>query len=226
MNESENSENAGTGSDLFSFRVEFSLQCPRCDNPLPLDGPLEKAHCNSCQSDISIPKSYWIETLANSCRKMQEIEKGMGSASMLIGTFHGNLTLARFDPYCDNCKTFFEDPWKLDHGTIYTCAECGMTYPVQQPPGWLSSEVPRITTLINAVFTEDGSTGKISSSQKLESISCPSCAALLEVDGTTRFVECRYCGGQVYLPDALWLRFHAGKRKRRWFVICEYIDEK
>jgi len=114
---------------------EFSIQCPRCDMPLHLDGPLEKAHCNSCQSDIDVPRSYWIETLANSCRKMQETDPGMGTSSMLIGTFHGDLTLARFDPYCDNCRTSFEDPWVLPHGTIYTCKKCGAVYPVQSPPG-------------------------------------------------------------------------------------------
>lgn len=215
-----------TDSGVFSFRIEFSIQCPGCDRPLPFDGPLERAHCNHCQSDIDIPRSYWIENLASSCRKMQKTEKGMGTGSILIGIFHGNLTLARFDPYCDNCKSSFDDPWKLVHGTSYICTECGMTYPVQQPPGWLSSEVPRIITLINALFSENDSTSGGGSGTKPESISCPTCAALLEVDGTTRFVKCKYCGGQVYLPDDLWLRFHAGKRKRRWFVICEYMDEE
>ena len=215
-----------TDSGIFSFRVEFSIQCPRCDRPLPFDGPLERAHCNHCQSDIDIPRSYWIENLANSCRKMQKTEMGMGTGSLLIGTFHGNLTLARFDPYCDSCKTTFDDPWKLDHNTSYICTKCGKVYPVQKPPGWLSDEVPRITTLINVIFSEHDSICGAGSGTKPESISCPSCAALLEVDGTTRFVECKYCSGQVYLPDDLWLRFHAGKRKRRWFVICEYMDEE
>jgi DNA-directed RNA polymerase subunit RPC12/RpoP len=210
---------------LFGFRVEFSLQCPRCDRPLPLDGPLEKAHCSSCQSDIDIPKSYWIETLANSCRKMQKTDRGMGTASMLMGTFQGNLTLARFDPYCDNCKTFFEDSWSLKHGTRYICLKCGMGYPVQKPPDWLTTEVPRIKTLINAVFNDGLPVGD-SSGEKPESISCPSCSGQLEVDGTSRFVKCDYCGGQVYLPDALWLRFHGGKRKRRWFIISEYVNEE
>lgn len=207
-----------TDGGVFSFRVEFSIQCPRCDSPLPFDGPLESAHCNHCQSDIDIPQSYWIENLANSCRKMQNTETGTGTASMLIGTFHGNLTLARFNPYCDNCKTFFEDPWNLVHGNRYICTECGIGYPVQQPPGWLTSEVPRINTLINAIFSENASTCGADSGMIPESISCPSCAALLEVDGTTRFVKCKYCSGQVYLPDELWFRFHPAPKKKRWFV--------
>ena len=213
-------------NSLFSFRVEFSIRCPRCDRSLPLDGPLEKALCGSCQSCIEIPGDYWTETLANSCRKMQETDEGIGSGSILIGAFHGNLTLARFDPYCDNCKTDFEDPWNLEHGTTYICRTCGIGYPVQAPPPWLVSEVPRIRTLINAILNELPETGTGSKGIQPEPISCPSCAGHLKVDGSTRFVSCRYCGSQVYLPDELWLRFHGGKRKRRWFVICEYEDEE
>ena len=119
---------------LFSFRVEFSIQCPRCDRPLPLDGPVERAHCKSCQSDIDKPRDYWTETLASSCRKMQKVKIGEGTGSILIGTFQGNLTLARFDPYCDSRKTSFDDPWQLAPGTEYTCSKCGAVYSVQTPP--------------------------------------------------------------------------------------------
>jgi hypothetical protein len=220
----EPADTAGTGR-LFSFRVEFSLQCPRCDHPLPLDGPLEVAHCNSCQSDIEIPRDYWTETLESSCRKMQEAEIGTGTGSILIGSFHGHLTLARFDPYCDSCKTDFVNPWELVPGTAYTCRECGMVYPVQEPPSWLTGKVPRISLLVNALLSVETSNGQYPGGMKPVSMTCPSCSGQLEVDGSSRFVSCRFCNGQVFLPDDLWLRFHGTKRKRRWFVISECVDE-
>jgi hypothetical protein len=225
MGSSETGRNGETSVDvpLFSFRVEFSLQCPRCDMPVPLDGPVAAAHCRSCQSDIDIPRDYWVETLGNSCGKMQDMEKGMGTGSMLMGMFHGNLTLARFDPYCDSCKTSFIDPWHLEAGDRYVCRKCGLGYPVDAPPPWLSEVVPRIRMLINALFA--GSPASEAGSDVPESITCPSCAGLLNVDGSARVVRCDYCGGQVYLPDSLWLRLHGGKRKRRWFVISEFMDE-
>ena len=205
--------------------MEFSLLCPRCDRPLPLDGPLETAHCTSCQSDIDIPREYWTDTLTGSCRMMQEVDIGIGTGSMLIGTFHGNLTLARFDPYCDACKTDFSDPWDLSPGTSYTCSKCGVTYPVLKPPAWLAAGVPRIRMLINALVSGDSPGLSAAEGTRPVSITCPSCSGHLEVDGTDRFVRCRYCSGQVYLPDDLWLRFHGTKRKRRWFVVCEYTDD-
>ncbi len=57
------------------------------DMPVPLDGPLLKVQCGCCQSDIDIPRNYWVEILENSCRKMQNMEKGGGSDSILMGTF-------------------------------------------------------------------------------------------------------------------------------------------
>ena len=209
---------------LFSFRVEFSILCPRCDHPLPLDGPLRKVHCPSCQSDVEVPRDYWTETLGNACSDMQETDIGAGSGSMLIGTFQGNLTLARFDPYCDECKTGFEDPWNLSPGVPYLCAKCGASWPVQLPPPWLKEGVPRVRQLINALLA-GGEPGSGPPGPDPVSLSCPACSGQLEVSGSSRLIRCGYCGGQVYVPDDLWLRIHGRRMKRRWFVVCEYADE-
>ena len=211
--------------DLFSFRVELSIRCPRCDRPVYIDGPVLTAHCGSCQADLEIPEDYWIETIGSSCGKMQAARIGEGTGSVLIGRFQGNLTLARFDPYCDECKTDFEDPWDLPPGSTYTCDKCGATYPVSSPPDWLSEGLPRVRELINALFADDASELRSGESTAVPvALSCPECGGSLEVDGTTRFVHCEYCDAQVYIPDGLWLRFHAGGRKRRWFVVCEYAE--
>jgi len=208
----------------FCFRIEFSIQCPFCDRPLPLDGPLESVFCRNCLSEVEVPREYWIDTLENACRKMQGTKKGEGRGSMLIGTFHGNLTLARFDPYCDRCKTEFADPWKLEHGTFYTCSKCGAVYPVQKPPEWLTTEAPSIITMINALISEGSQGSRADSADRITSFSCPSCAGQLSVEGISRLIKCDYCDANVYIPDNVWLRLHAGKRKRRWFVICERVE--
>ncbi|OPL17732.1 MAG: hypothetical protein AVO35_08695 [Candidatus Aegiribacteria sp. MLS_C] len=116
---------------LFSFRIEFSIQCSKCDGHIPLDGPVEKAFCHDCGSPVQIPREYWMDTLSNSCRKMQDMEMGGGRGSILMGTFWGNLELARFDPYCDSCKTDIQDPWHMEPGTVYRCRKCGMEHHVE-----------------------------------------------------------------------------------------------
>jgi len=209
-------------ASLFSYRIEFSIQCPACDGHVPLDGPLERTVCPSCRTEMDIPRDYWIDTLESSCRKMQEMEMGGGRGSILMGTFWGKLDLARFDPYCDECKTEFREPWHLEAGLAYRCEKCGAEYPVSAPPGWLKRGSPRIKLLINALCeVPDPTVNKT----LLVTVSCPSCAAVLKADGGSRVVECYHCGVDVYLPDRVWHRFHPGRRKRRWFLICEHASE-
>ncbi len=201
--------------------MEFSIKCPRCDRPVPIDGPMELIHCDYCQTDIPVAREYLVETLSEACSDMQKTDIGTGSGTMLLGTFSGNLTLARFNPYCVQCKTDFASPWSLRAGSSYSCAKCGATYPVDSPPAFLKDELPGIRYLINALLSSDTSSASSSGSFPV-ALACPSCGASLTVDGTTRFVDCNYCNTQVYLPDNLWLRFHSVRKKRRWFVVCEY----
>ena len=211
--------------NLFSFRVEFSVRCPRCDHPVFLDGPILTAHCKSCQSDLDVPADYWIETIESSRRKMQEVGIGEATGSMLIGVFQGNLTLARFDPYCDECKTDFVDPWNLEGGSVYSCGKCGACYPVSEPPSWLSEGVSGIRLLINALLAEEGSGDDAhASGAEPVALSCPECCGLLRVDGRSRLVSCQYCEAGIYIPDGLWLRIHSGSRKRRWFVVSQFAE--
>lgn len=212
------------GQGLFSFRIEFSIQCPRCDGHIPVNGPMEEVRCPGCRSVIEVPREYWTDTLGASCRKMTQMEKGGGTGSILMGTFRGNRSLARFDPYCDRCKTDFEDPWHLAPGTVYRCRQCGAGYPVAAPPAWLSGGVPGIRLLINALLEPEEH--REEDAPEPVTFSCPSCAASLEFDGNGRILSCRYCGADVYLPDEAWSRLHSGRRKRRWFVICGHGDEE
>lgn len=209
------------GGELFSFRVELSMPCPRCDRPVPIDGPVESAHCMYCQNDMEIGREYWQNVLADGCAEMQGTTVGQGSGSMMFGANTSNLTLGRLDPYCNSCKTDFLEPWSLESGTIYECRKCGAGWPVQEPPGWLTKAVPRIVQLINADLS--GKTGAETGTEPV-SVSCPKCSGSLTVDGSSRLVRCQWCDSRIYLPDGLWSRLHGAKRKRRWFVLCRYSN--
>lgn len=207
------------GDGKLCFRVEFSIKCPRCDRSIPLDGPMETTICESCKSVIPISRDYWVETISDARKTMRKVELGEGSGSMMFGTFNANLSLARFNPYCDQCKTDFEQSWEDSVDSDYKCTTCGVKYPVRTPPGWLEKGVPGIKYLVNALLDTEKPLKLTSSSPVV--LSCPSCSAALEADGSTRFVDCNYCNSQVYLPDGLWMKFHKVKRKRRWFVVCK-----
>ena len=201
-----------------SFRVELSIKCPECHKPVPLDGPMEIVQCESCDTDIPFTREYWVETLSEAHSKMRSVKIGQGTASMILGAFAANLSLARFYPYCDQCKTDFSPSWKNSVGGDYTCGSCGVKYPVNSPPSWLRKGIPGMQFLVNALL-EVQSSKELSSSTSPVVLACPSCSASLDVDGSTRFVDCSYCNSQVYLPDDLWMKFHKVKQKRRWFVV-------
>lgn len=48
---------------------------------------------------------------------------------------------------------------------------------------------------------------------------CQQCSAGLQVDGSSRLVECSYCSASNYLPDGLWMQFHPVATKQTWFII-------
>lgn len=199
--------------------IEIGISCPKCDNPVPLNGPLEVAHCEHCQSDIDIPHDYWTDIFTDIEEDVRnEFEEGEGSSSSIWGTFNSTLLYGRLKPYCYQCKTDFEVKENLTEPYKHTCVECGNIIEVAPPPKWLNSEYPTIKVLVNAIL-EDLS-GDATSSAISEPIAfvCPGCGGALMVDGTERMIDCEYCGLTVYLPDDLWLRIHPAKKKERWFL--------
>ncbi len=199
------------------FRVEVSITCPRCDMPVPLDGPLLNTACVHCGNSLELTPEYWWELLGEGCAEMLNTPVGQGVSSTVFGQVSGTVTLARLNPYCLNCKTDLEDPRDLAPGTTHTCGNCGSRCPVSPPPEWLSQGVPGITLLINAMVSRGEE--PLSGSSPAP-VSCPSCSAGLTVDGSTRLVRCSWCGGQVYLSDQVWRALHGTRSKRKWFVVC------
>ncbi len=141
---------------------------------------------------------------------MNQIKIGQGMNSMRIGTQLTNLSLARFNPYCDKCKTDFEPTWTEQVGKEYKCSSCGIMYPVNKPQPWLKKRVPKIKYLVNALL-EYTPPAKPTSSKPII-ITCPSCSAGLDVNGSTRFIDCNYCSSQIYLSDDIWMKFHTVKQ--------------
>ena len=205
---------------MFSFRVECSIKCPRCDRPVFLNGPVTSVRCRSCQSEIDVPVDFWEGILEDGIPDMRETELGTGTGSTIFGTFNTSLTLGRLDPYCDSCKTDFENPWQLAPGEEYKCRECGELYPVSSPPQWMAEKLGGVAMLINAEMNgKDGEDDRAETSEPV-ALACPQCGGWLQVDGSERLISCQYCDVQVYLPDDLWFKLHPVRKKRRWFVVC------
>ena len=53
-------------------------------------------------------------------------------------------------------------------------------------------------------------------------VPCAKCAADLDIDGSSRSVECRYCHAKNALDDAAWRHLHPMRRIRRFSVVFDY----
>jgi len=198
--------------------LELSIKCPKCDAPVPLNGPWEVAHCDHCQNDIDVPHDYWADMLKDIAQEVKtELGPGEGTNSTIFGTFHTVLLYGNLMPRCPECKTDFD----LDEGRledyIYKCKKCGRETPVAPAPAWLTKAYPPTRLVVNAAPGGQAGAEAPAVSGPI-AFSCIKCGGALEVDGTERLVPCPFCGVKVYLPDDLWLRLHPAKTKGRWFV--------
>ena len=200
--------------------IECGVKCPKCDNPVPLNGPWETAHCDHCQADFDVPHDYWTDIFKDVLEEIKsgEMKEGEGRSSTIWGTFNTTLMYGNQIPFCQKCKTNFSEASLSPGAGTLKCAKCGETVETAPPPAWLKA--PRAKLLVNASLgTAD--------EPRLEGVSgpvaftCPKCGGALVVDGKDRLVPCQYCNVKVYLPDDLWLRLHPAKSKSRWFVVFE-----
>ncbi len=198
--------------------LEIGIKCPKCDSPVPLNGPWQVAHCDSCQADIDIPDDYWSDIFADILEDIKtDLAEGEGRNSTIFGTFHTTLLYGELHARCEKCKTEFDPNADLAEAYTHYCGNCGRPIEVIPSPAWLKSVFP------NAILFVDASVQSKAGDEKTDisgpvAFTCPQCGGALMVDGKDRLLPCQFCGVNVYLPDDLWLRLHPAKTKDRWFV--------
>jgi len=203
---------------VYYAMVECSIKCPKCDSPVMLNGPVESAHCDQCQNDITIPHEFWKGILEDVLKEVRnEFKEGEGSNSTIFGMFNTSLTYRRLQPGCEKCGTPIEINNDITESFTYICPKCQHKTEILTSPSWLSKIFPFIKLLVNAELQTGTGKGSPAVSGPIV-FSCPKCGAALTVDGTDRLVLCKFCGSNVYLPDDLWLRLHPAKTKTRWFL--------
>ncbi|MCP4231906.1 MAG: hypothetical protein GY771_17390 [bacterium] len=200
--------------------LEISIKCPKCDSPVPLNGPWQVAHCDSCQTDIDIPGDYWPDIFADMLEDIKtDLAEGEGRNSTIFGTFHTTLLYGELHTRCEGCKTEFEPKADLAERSIHICSECGRKIEVHPSPQWLKKAYPEAVLFLYASMQgKSDESDDTAVSGTAIAFTCPQCGGALMVDGKERLLPCQFCGVSVYLPDDLWLRLHPAKTKERWFI--------
>jgi predicted RNA-binding Zn-ribbon protein involved in translation (DUF1610 family) len=203
-------------SGQLSFSIELSMTCSGCHRPVPVDGPVTRVPCRRCGTLLEIEGDYWVETLQDASAAMAETLPGQGSASTFFGRYSGRLTLGRLSPSCGACGKEIVLPRGPVSGEPFSCGECGAALSISPPPSWLSARLPELICFVDAKMNHQSSI-----SGDLVKVSCPSCAAGLHADGSSRLVKCTWCGNSIYLSDSIWSALHGTKRIGRWYAVFQ-----
>ncbi len=206
--------------------IQAATKCPRCGQPLPLNGASESVLCGTCQSVLPTPPELWRDLLSSQLTEVTGMKETEGRNSTIMGgngTF--TLTYGRLTPRCAKCKSPFDDAALKNAAPSgrLTCA-CGTSTSVRVAPPWLREMQPLATMIVGETLAVTHAAPMNAVANKPTAIHCIQCGAQMQIDGKERLFNCRFCNGQVYLPDDLWLRLHPATTNEPWFVVLDLGD--
>ena len=208
--------------------LEMSIQCPRCDGPVVVNGPVTQFICPDCSAEIEMGPDIWTDLLEDLRDELAEdTEEGQGGRSTIWGTYNTSLFYGRLRPHCLRCKRDFDMDTDYTGGDRLTCPGCGTDTAVMKAPEWFERVFQGAKLIVGA---EEKQSTELETASDAEPVSftCSKCGAFVQTRGESRSVKCSHCGTSTFLPDDLWHHFHPVPVKRRWFVGFEvpvYADE-
>lgn len=210
---------------MLGTAIEISVQCPKCDGWVPLNGPLLRVHCDKCQTAFELAPRFWYKVLRDVYAEAAfRLDDGQGYNAAATERYDVKVLYGSQRPSCGACN----EPLELARGVAaayeHECPACGATTPVVPAPAWLADALAPPRLLVNAEVQEEKGE-EVAEGEEAPAgsapvaFTCPQCGGSLLVDGRDRMVACNFCGVNVYLPDDLWFRLHPARKKARWFAV-------
>lgn len=207
--------------------IKARVDCSECGQPVPLDGPIRKAHCNMCQSEVLVRPGLWQAVLEEAENRHETLLGGAVHADKLQDhgqemTYELRVTV----PSCEQCGAAFPAEAVTHTDELqFCCTTCGDPASTHPTPDWLRKRLPAAVQVVRTdVVVPSGGEGAVAVQTSEETpqpvvMACPQCAGSLSVGvESERLHSCQYCGADVYLPDAVWRRLHPVKKVREFFV--------
>ncbi|HOP27267.1 MAG TPA: hypothetical protein PLM22_06735, partial [Candidatus Sabulitectum sp.] len=77
---------------LFWAMIEMSVRCPRCETPVPVNGPWNSVPCPGCGEPLELTPDAWRDLLEDVRGSVvKELKPGEGTESTIMGLFHTSL---------------------------------------------------------------------------------------------------------------------------------------
>ena len=208
---------------MAAIAVELKIECRYCGKSIPINALSPKFLCRECLSEIEISKNSWREFLGEICRRvLKENENRLNITGNIIPFYvegHQAFRLYgkeepkfknNFIPIPENLNNIKNDELIFQEEKIsirevpkeYTSFLKGVRYLI----GEEKNQIPYSKNLIHKENSE------------LIVFTCPNCGGGLKINGDNRIIDCNFCDSHVYIPDALWFRFHPSIRTKRWYL--------
>ncbi|MFH1437835.1 MAG: hypothetical protein ABIJ56_19155, partial [Pseudomonadota bacterium] len=202
-------------------QIQILTKCPECGHPVPVNGLLNKIHCNTCQSDFTWSGNGWkmfLEDIQSSVMT----SGGMSTNYLSHGT---TVEATAATPVCPSCKKSIPgEALEGCEGGSVSCPGCGHAMGCCPAPQWLAEAFPNLKAVYGGEAEPGGGEAVELSGQAGKPVlfKCPGCNATLKITaGSERVTTCEFCKSDVYLPDDLWLRLHPAKKMEPWYVRFE-----
>jgi hypothetical protein len=210
---------------MIGICIELKTACKHCSSPLMLNAFTEEFLCRSCNKINSFPLDTWRRLLRDALKTAPALESGEGHPStVMMGEYSCKLRYGRLEPRCEKCRESIDTSAMEAYGDqkIIKCAKCGHEIFVRKPSELVRGCFPSVRYLVGedeSLMSQSTSGAALPAAVKPVLMTCPSCTGNLEINGTDRMVDCKFCGSQIYLPDDLWFRLHPAKAVERWYVL-------
>jgi uncharacterized CHY-type Zn-finger protein len=213
-------------ANVHSVMLRLGILCEHCNSAIPINGFMEEVKCGKCQEVTPLKaKRDWDTTLNYGNPRItifegtREHKPGEGDTGA-----YGSIKLRTWNkwPECVKCKhTYTENEVKkgMENNGVLACIECTSEYAMKPVPLYVKKIFPEVLYSIDALTYDAGNNGTKANSFKPIVMACMSCGGSLQVDGTVRLVECKFCGSSNYLPDDLWLSIHPQAKMEEWFIL-------
>lgn len=210
---------------IVSVGLTITLECPRCNRPLPINQAAEETLCPYCAMNVPTLANLWeyliSQRIEESIKMKEEKDSWAKGLHGTIGSYrveYGNLA-----PRCGACNAAFtlENILGLDVADCsrYACTKCGAITSVRKAPPWFSAVAPQAVLLVGEYAPD--AVGILSGSAEGAGMRCYYCGGALPLDGLSRTVRCGHCGQDLLVPDDIWQRIHPEIAAHRWYVLLE-----
>jgi hypothetical protein len=204
--------NSPSGGELRSVTLTLSTACEHCAQPVPINGPVQVAHCPHCLRGTPVPDLYKVLCVA--------------AAGWNPKSEFQYKSFKKPELECSKCS---KEVSLLPHlarpageAPAITCTACGTAVPSYPAPAWLKQHHPTAIQVFGGdgeVAAEQGGVALRvdEEANKPVAMACPSCGGGLSITkDDARTAACKFCSAAVFLPEELWKQLHPVKTMQRW----------